>query len=94
MATLMDVLQKKYGHQLTFEEGRVAWDKMLLMILRRMGYDLKLEDYATRVFLYKGEKCLGEIDYKMMTVDDDEDMNDAYEVMLLDLSPFEADDGD
>ncbi|EGL81689.1 hypothetical protein CathTA2_2875 [Caldalkalibacillus thermarum TA2.A1] len=90
MATLMDLLEEKYGQQLRFEEGRVAWDKTLLLTLRKLGYDLKLEDYATRVILYKGDQRLGEIDYKVITIEDDEEMNDAYEVLLLDLSPFKV----
>lgn len=86
----MDLLEEKYGQQLRFEEGRVAWDKTLLLTLRKLGYDLKLEDYATRVILYKGDQRLGEIDYKVITIEDDEEMNDAYEVLLLDLSPFKV----
>ncbi|MDQ0340338.1 hypothetical protein J2S00_003147 [Caldalkalibacillus uzonensis] len=88
MTTLMDVLEENYGNQLRFEQGRVAWDKTLLLTLRKLGYDLKLEDYATRVILYKGDHRLGEVDYKLITIEDDEEMNDAYVVMLLDLSPF------
>lgn len=90
MASLLDYLQAHFSDRLTFEDGRVAWDKALLLTLRKLGYELKLEDYATKVFLYRGTTCFGEIDYTVKTVGDDENMHAPYEVRLLDLSPFEA----
>lgn len=90
MKNLMDVLQEQHGDELTFQDGKVQWDKSLLLTLRKLGYDLKLEDFATRIYLYRGERCLGEVDYEVEEREPDFEYSDAYEVLLLDLSRFAA----
>lgn len=88
MSTLLEKLKEEYAEDLSFEDDRVAWDKILLLSLRDLGYDLKLEDYATRIFLYKDEQCLGEVDYVVHEQDADRDKSNSFNVMFLDLSKF------
>lgn len=85
MQQLMKKLKKEFHEELEFRGELVAWDKILLLILRDLGYDLKLEDYATKVILYNGEHMIGQVPYKVEEMEADGDHSERYNVMYLDF---------
>jgi hypothetical protein len=88
MGKVYDQLQAVQNYNISFEQGKVVWNKELLLSLRELGYRLELEDHATRVFLYREEKCLGEVPYVRQDREPDFEYTERYEVMLLDLKQF------